>query len=125
MNTIGVMKAHRPILSALILRETKVMNRVKVRVLIVENEAIISMDLRYSLEVMGYCVTGEVISGEEAVEAASQQHPDVVLMDIGLGGEMDGSEAAEEIRRSFNIPVVFLTGSVDQAASARSKNGFR
>ena len=97
------------------------MTKAKVRVLIVENEAIVSMDMRYQLEAMGYYVPAEISSGEAAVEAASQLHPDVVLMDIRLSGEMDGIEAAEEIRRRFHIPVIYLTGSADEAKLTRDK----
>ncbi len=93
----------------------------KVQVLIVEDEAIVSMDLRYKLEGLGYSVSAEVSSGEEAVAAASQLHPDVVLMDIRLSGEMDGIDAAAEIRRRFNIPVVYLTSHADEDTLARAK----
>ena len=97
------------------------MAKAKVRVLIVENEAIISMDLRYRLEALGYCVPDEIRSGEEAVEAASRLRPDVVLIDVGLSGLMNGVAAADEIRRRFNIPVVYLTEHADENASGRAK----
>ena len=93
----------------------------KVRVLIVEDEAIVSMDLRYKLEAMGYSVPAEIRSGEEAVDAASRLRPDVILMDIWLSGEMDGIDAAGEIRRRFNIPVVYLTSHADEYTLARAK----
>ena len=93
----------------------------EVQVLIVEDEAIVSMDLRYKLESMGYSVPAEIRSGEEAVDAASRLRPDVVLMDIRLSGEMDGIDAAHEIRRRFNIPVVYLTSHADDDTLARAK----
>ena len=93
----------------------------KARVLIVEDEAIVSMDLRYKLEAMGHSVIAEDSSGEEAVEAASRLHPDVVLMDIGLSGEMDGIDAAAQIRGQFNIPVVYLTAYIDEATLERAE----
>ena len=93
----------------------------KVQVLIVEDEAIVSMDLRYKLEAMGYSVPAEIRSGEEAVDAASRLHPDLVLMDIRLTGKMDGIDAAEEIRRRFNIPVIYLTSHADEDTLARAK----
>ena len=92
----------------------------RVRVLIVETEAVVSMDLRYHLEDLGYCVPAEICSGKEAVEAASQLLPDVVLIDIRLQSEWDGIEAAEEIRGNLNIPVVFLSDTSDQARLARA-----
>ena len=86
----------------------------KVNVLVVEDEAIVSMDLRNKLESFGYSVSAVIRSGEEAVAAASRLRPDVVLMDIWLSGSMDGIEAAGEIRRRFDIPVVCVTGHVDE-----------
>ena len=79
------------------------------RILIVEDEAIVSMDLRYKLESLGYSVPAEISSGEEAVDAASRLRPDVVLMDIRLSGDMDGIDAAARIRDQFGVPVVYLT----------------
>lgn len=81
----------------------------KVQVLIVEDEVIISMVLRRQLEAMSYSVPAEIRSGEEAVVAASRLRPDLVLMDIRLSGEMDGIDAAAQIREQFDIPVVYLT----------------
>ena len=93
----------------------------KVHVLVVEDEAIVSMDLRCKLESLGYGVPAEIRSGEEAVDAASRLRPDVVLMDIGLSGEMDGIDAAEQIRSIFEVPVVYLTAQADVAVLERAK----
>ncbi len=93
----------------------------KIQILIVEDEAIVSMDLRYKLEALGYGVLAEISSGEEAIEAASQLHPDVVLMDIGLSGEMDGIDAAVEIHGQLDVPVVYFTAYVDEATLERAK----
>ncbi len=92
-----------------------------VQVLIVEDEAIVSMDLRYKLESLGYSVSAEISFGEAAVDAVTQLHPDVVLMDIRLSGEMDGIVAAQEIRRRLDIPVVYLTSHADEDTLARAK----
>ncbi len=93
----------------------------EVQILIVEDEAIVSMDLRCKLEAMGYSVPAEVSSGEAAVDAADRLHPDLVLMDIRLSGEMDGIDAAGEIRWRFNIPVIYLTCHADEDTLARAK----
>ena len=93
----------------------------KIHVLVVEDEAIVSMDLRYKLESLGYSVPAEIRSGEEAVDAASRLRPDVVLMDIGLSGEMDGIDAAAQIRSNSEVPVVYLTARVDAATLERAK----
>ncbi len=93
----------------------------KLQILVVEDEAVVSMDLRYKLEAMGYSVPAEIRSGEEAVEASSQLCPDLVLMDIRLSGAMDGIDAAQEIRRRFNIPIVYLTSHADEDTLERAK----
>jgi len=93
----------------------------KAQILIVEDEAIVSMDLRYKLESLGYTVPAEAKSGEDAVAAASQLHPDLVLMDIRLSGEMDGIDAAALIRDQFNVPVVYLTAYADEDTLGRAK----
>jgi len=93
----------------------------KVQILIVEDEAIVSMDLRYKLEALGYSVPAEIRSGEEAVDAASRLRPDVVLMDIRLSGEMDGIDAAAQIQRCFKIPVVYVTCHADENTLERAK----
>ena len=93
----------------------------KVRVMIVEDEAIVSMGLRYKLEDLGYCAIAEISSGEEAVIAVSRLHPDLVLMDIRLGGKMNGVDAAALIREQCDVPVVYLTAYVDEATMERAE----
>lgn len=93
----------------------------KVQVLIVEDEAIVSMDLRYKLEELGYGVPAAISSGEEAVDAASRLRLDVVLMDIRLSGGMDGIDAATQIRDQFDVPVVYLTAYADVDTLERAK----
>jgi diguanylate cyclase (GGDEF)-like protein len=84
------------------------------KILIVEDESIIAEDISDSLISLGYRITGMVYSGEEAIEAAAQFRPDLVLMDVNLQGEMDGITAAAEIRSRFQIPVVYLTAYTDE-----------
>jgi len=71
--------------------------------------------MRHKLESMGYDVSAIVSSGEEAVRMAEELHPDLVLMDIVLQGEMDGVEAAGQIKTRFDIPVVYVTANVSDA----------
>jgi CheY-like chemotaxis protein len=80
-----------------------------IRILIVEDEQIISADLRRRLRRMGHAVVGIVASGEVAIEHAQRLQPDVVLMDVRLRGDMDGIEAAQHIRAQFKIPVIFMS----------------
>jgi CheY-like chemotaxis protein len=81
------------------------------RLLIVENERIIARDLAQRLTKLGYTVVAIVGSGREAVQQAGDLRPDLVLMDIGLPGEMDGLEAATHVQAQVNIPIIYLTGS--------------
>ena len=70
---------------------------------------------------MGYIVPAEISCGEVAVDAVSHLHPDLVLMDIRLSGEVDGIVAAEEIQRLFKIPVVYLTSNINEYTLERVK----
>jgi DNA-binding response OmpR family regulator len=93
----------------------------KARVLIVEDEAIIGMAMRVRLKRMDYDVPAVARTGEEAVGLAMQHRPDLILMDIRLAGRMDGVEAAVQIRRDADIPIVFLTAYSDDDTRARAK----
>ncbi len=92
-----------------------------VKILVVEDEVIIGMGIRKSLKNLGYTVTAVVESGENGLEQAAEMQPDLVLMDITLKGEIDGIEAADQIRCRFNIPVVFLTAHTDVSTLERAK----
>ena len=76
-----------------------------VRLLVVEDESIVALDLKSSLTMLGYQVVGTAASGEDAIARAESAHPDLVLMDINLQGEMDGVEAANTIRARLHIPI--------------------
>ncbi|MBU4259376.1 MAG: response regulator, partial [Desulfobacteraceae bacterium] len=91
------------------------------RILVVEDEGIIAKDIKNILSFLGYSVIGIASSGEEAIEKAMEMHPDLVLMDIVLEGDMDGVKAAEHIRDRFDIPVVYLTAYSDDTTLQRAK----
>ena len=93
----------------------------KPRVLIVEDSGLIANRLRRRLQALGYQISAVVSSGTEAVQTAVEAHPDVVLMDIELSGEMDGVEAATQIRARCDIPVVYLTAHADRPVVERAK----
>jgi diguanylate cyclase (GGDEF)-like protein/PAS domain S-box-containing protein len=93
----------------------------KASILIVEDESIIALDIRGNLESNDYQVAGQADSGEDAVTKAGELHPNLVLMDIVLKGEMDGIEAAKQIRKKFNIPVIFLTAFSNTSTLARAQ----
>ena len=92
-----------------------------VRILIVEDETIVALDLKSSLTLLGYAVVGTASSGEEAIAKANETRPDLALMDIILKGEMDGVQAAEAIRADLDIPVIFLTACADESTLERAK----
>jgi CheY-like chemotaxis protein len=83
------------------------------RILIVEDEAILAMSLQDKLSDLGYGMPVAVDSGEQAVQVASEYHPDLVLMDIKLNGRIDGVEAARQIRSEVEIPVIFMSAYSD------------
>lgn len=95
--------------------------RAEGRILVVEDEHIVAMGIKKMLKNLGYIVTGVASSGKDAISKAESTFPDVVLMDIMLKGDMDGVEAAKEIRERFDVPVVYLTAYSDSKILERAK----
>ena len=93
----------------------------KARILVVEDNRIVAKDIQQSLEVLGYTVFKIVPSGEAAIEVAKEGKPDLILMDINLKGEMDGTEAAEQIKQQFSIPIIYLTAYSDDDVLEKAK----
>jgi two-component system cell cycle sensor histidine kinase/response regulator CckA len=93
----------------------------QVQILIVEDETIVALDVRGTLESLGYTVSDVASSGEEALTKAVETHPHLVLMDVKLKGAMDGVEAAARIRDVLDIPVIFLTAFSDEKTLGRAK----
>ena len=91
------------------------------RILVVEDEVIIAMEIKDRLNHLGYTVPAIVPSGEEAIRKVAEVNPDLVLMDIMLEGKMDGVETAEKIRVKFDLPVIFLSAYSDNATLDRAK----
>jgi CheY-like chemotaxis protein len=91
------------------------------KILIVEDASIIAKDIQKILSRLGYAVPAVASSGEEAIQRAAETHPDLVLMDIVLKGDMDGVEAAAQIRDRFHIPVVYLTVYADEDTLQRAR----
>jgi len=91
------------------------------RILVVEDESIVALDIRSRLDSLGYELVGLATTGEQAVAAAEKTHPDLILMDIKLKGEMDGIEAADQILSCLDIPIIFLTAFADELTLERAK----
>jgi len=87
----------------------------RARILVVEDEAITAADLQDRLEALGYSIAGWATSGEEAIELARSEQPDLTLMDIMLKGGMTGIEAARVVRSELGVPVIFLTANSNDA----------
>ncbi len=92
-----------------------------VRILVVEDELIVAKDIKNTLNDMGYNVCDIVTSGEEAIKKTNKLKPDLVLMDIVLGDEIDGVNAAKKIKDRFNIPIIYLTAYADDTILERAK----
>jgi len=92
-----------------------------VRLLIVEDERITAEDLRDILTDLGYHVINVVSNGAAAISEVEQETPDLVLMDIRIQGDLDGTETARILRERFDTPVVFLTAHSDEDTLARAK----
>lgn len=92
------------------------------RLLIVEDERIIALDLRQRLQLLDYDVCGMAARGEDAIRLAQELRPDIVLMDIHLEGAIDGIAAAKAIRAERSVPVVFLTAFAEEETLSRAKD---
>jgi signal transduction histidine kinase len=93
----------------------------RIRIFIVEDEAIVAQDLGRMLETLGYESAGTAVSGEQALDQIAAARPDLVLMDIALQGERDGIETAAEIRGRLRLPVIFITALGDVPTLQRAK----
>jgi PAS domain S-box-containing protein len=91
------------------------------RILVVEDEVIIAMEIKDRLIRLGYQVPAIAASGEEALRSIPAAGPDLVLMDIMLEGPMDGVDAAEQIRQAYGLPVIFLSAYSDNHTLERAK----
>ncbi len=91
------------------------------KILIVEDEPVLALDLKDKVEALGYAATGIATSGEAAIEVALAERPDLVLMDIHLQGSLDGVEAAARIHEAAPLPVLFLTAYADDETVKRAE----
>ena len=89
-------------------------------ILLVEDEGIVAQDLQETLVQLGYPVIGIASEGVQAVCMAEELQPGLIVMDVGLQGEVDGIQAAKMILERFHIPVIFLTGHRDMETLQRA-----
>lgn len=90
------------------------------RLLVVEDERIVALDLRGALEDLGYTVVGTASSSDEALRTAEARRPDLVLMDIRIAGASDGIQTASLLRSRYQLPVVYLTANADAGTLERA-----
>src|SRR5260221_14589016 len=91
-----------------------------IRVLVVEDERIVALHLKQQLTKLGYAVVAVVASGEQKLQFLRQAHPDVVLMDINIKGDIDGIQTAALISAEDLKPVVYLTAYSEEATLRRA-----
>lgn len=91
------------------------------RVLVVEDETNVAEVLKARLESFGYTVCGVAASGNDAIHLAESSHPDIIMMDIKLNGDIDGIETADQIRLKHDIPIIYLTAFSDEHLLERVK----
>ncbi len=91
------------------------------RIMVVDDEVIITTQLEERLATMGYKVVASASSGEEAVDIARHLRPDIILMDIVMPGRLDGIDASETIKAELDIPVIFLTAYADDTFIKKAK----
>ena len=96
------------------------MNDIQVKIMVVEDDIIISEDIQRSVDSLGYEVVGAFTTGEEALNSIAQNQPDIVLMDIVLRGQLNGIDTAKILFEKHNIPVVFLTAYSDPITLERA-----
>jgi len=92
-----------------------------VKIFIVEDEMIIAANISLQLSNLGYEVTGIAVRGEEAMLHIKENKPDIILMDIQLKGNLDGIETVQLIQKEYEIPIIYLTASVDNVHFNRAK----
>ncbi len=92
-----------------------------VKILVLEDEKEIALDIRETLEEFGYLVTNTVSSGEDAIRSVQADPPDLALCDIKILGFMDGIQTAEEIKKINDIPIIFLTAHFEKELLDRAK----
>jgi len=91
------------------------------KILLAEDDAIAAQHLKQSLIRMGYQVTGVVHAGEDIVESVVSDRPDIILMDITLGGKIDGISAAKKVHTLEDLPIIYVTANSDDEIFERAK----
>lgn len=97
------------------------MNEITKKAIIVEDNMILSVLYENYLKEMVFKTAGEVRDGDTAIQIVRKYRPDVIVMDIMLEGDMDGVQAANEIREFTSVPIIFITANSDDRIMKRAK----
>jgi len=89
-------------------------------VLIVEDDFVLGLLNRKTLELMGHTVVASATSGLKAIESTKKHNPNVILMDLRLDGSLDGIDTMNEIAKFSDVPVIYLTGNSDEISKERA-----
>lgn len=92
----------------------------KPRLVVVEDDRVVALDLTGTLEDLGYHVAGTATRGEDAIDLSRNLRPDLMLMDVRLAGKIDGIEAAQSIRHTSDVPIIYLTAHSDHDTLQRA-----
>ncbi len=92
------------------------------KILIVEDEPMISEDLAMIVSAAGYSVIGQAYDGATAMDMIYNRHPDIILLDISLDHQMSGIDIAEQINEKFQLPFIFITSFSDKLTLEKAKN---
>ena len=90
------------------------------KILIVEDESIVALDIKMSLESLRYIVTGIAKNFTQALDKIEVLLPELILMDINLKKSKDGINTAHEIQKKYNIPIIYLTAYTDEKTIQRA-----
>ncbi|MBF0515946.1 MAG: response regulator [Nitrospirae bacterium] len=102
--------------------DNNVTNGSTARILVVEDETIVAMNLKDKLLELGFTVTAVVSTGDDAINKVEEDAPDLILMDIVLKGELDGIKTASIIHSRLDIPIIYLTAFSDNNTLSRAKH---
>ena len=92
----------------------------KIKILIVEDEALIALDIKQKLMELGHEVVGTVDNSEEAIAVAKENKPHIILMDIVIKGPVNGIETARKIKENQKVSIIYLTAYDNPAVMAQA-----
>jgi len=93
----------------------------KARIFLVEDDDIVAKTTEWRIKKLGHEFCGRATNGKEALQLFAQIRPEIVLMDITLAGEPDGISIAEELKKNYDVAIVYLTSRTDEATLTRAK----